>query len=366
MPNAPAASEMPPMRLARSGWLYAGGKTDSRVEGSPTVGQLYAEFLIPEVQTHPYPLVMIHGGNQTGSNYTGTPDGREGWAQYFARRGHAVYVVDTVARGRSPHWSASHGVMAPARAGFAEKRFVAPERFKLWPQAEHHTQFPGTGQPGDAAYEAFMASQVPSLADFPKQQSLNREAGAALLDRIGPAILLTHSQGGALGWPIADARPHLVKAIVAVEPNGPPVKDVTMVGAPDWFKESEAIKPYGLTHVPLAYDPPLAHGETLSFVQQAQADGPGLMRGWLQAEPARKLANLTSIPVLVLMGEASYHAPYDHITVAYLRQAGVPTTFIQLADKGEHGNGHMLMIEKNSDAIAAIIAEWLAGIEAQS
>ena len=45
----------------------------------------------------------------------------------------------------------------------------------------------------------------------------------ALLDKIGPAILLTHSQSGAFGWPVADARPDLVKAIVAVEPNGPPV-----------------------------------------------------------------------------------------------------------------------------------------------
>ena len=49
---------------------------------------------------------MVHGGSQTGTNFTGTPDGREGWAQYFVRRGYAVYVVDGVARGRSAHWSA--------------------------------------------------------------------------------------------------------------------------------------------------------------------------------------------------------------------------------------------------------------------
>ena len=35
----------------------------------------------------------------------------------------------------------------------------------------------------------------------------NKDAGAALLDRIGPAIVLTHSQSGTFGWLIADGRP---------------------------------------------------------------------------------------------------------------------------------------------------------------
>ena len=29
------------------------------------------------------PIVMVHGGGQTGSGWISTPDGREGWAQYF-------------------------------------------------------------------------------------------------------------------------------------------------------------------------------------------------------------------------------------------------------------------------------------------
>ncbi len=34
-------------------------------------------------------------------------------------------------------------------------------------------------------------------------------------------------------------------------------------------------------------------------------------------------------------------------------------TFIRLADVGVHGNGHMMMMEKNSDAIAAVMDGWL-------
>ena len=60
------------------------------------------------------------------------------------------------------------------------------------------------------------------------------------------------------------------------------------------------------------------------------------------------------------MAEASYHAPYDHCTVAYLPQAGVQDTFIRLADVGIRGNGHMMMLEKNTDDIARVIEQWVA------
>lgn len=63
---------------------------------------------------------------------------------------------------------------------------------------------------------------------------------------------------------------------------------------------------------------------------------------------------------MLVSGEASYHAPYDHCTVAYLRQAGVEVDHVRLTDHGVTGNGHMMMQEKNSDAIAAILVDWLS------
>jgi hypothetical protein len=63
----------------------------------------------------------------------------------------------------------------------------------------------------------------------------------------------------------------------------------------------------------------------------------------------------------VVTGEASYHAPYDHCTAGFLAQAGVANTHLRLEDQGIHGNGHMLMIEKNSREIAALIAKWISG-----
>jgi pimeloyl-ACP methyl ester carboxylesterase len=359
LPLGGAHAQNAPLEIAKQGYFFVGGTIDPKREGSPMVGHMYVEYQVPQRLAHPYPVIMIHGGSQTGTNFTGTPDGRDGWAQYFLRRGYAVYVVDQVARGRAAQWSQANGPVSAANISRLEQRFVAPERFNLWPQARLHTQWPGSGKPGDPAFDQFYASQFPSLIDFPLQQALNRDATVALLDRIGPAVLLIHSQSGAFAWPIADKRPNLVKAILAVEPSGPPAHDVEFKGAPDWFEEVAHTKAAGLEDVPLTYDPPVTEASPLKFVREDKPEKPEFVRCWSQAEPARKLVNLQATPILIITSEASYHAPYDHCTVRYLAQAGVKSTFVRLPDVGVHGNGHMMMLEKNSDDIAKVMADWL-------
>jgi hypothetical protein len=44
---------------------------------------------------------------------------------------------------------------------------------------------------------------------------------------------------------------------------------------------------------------------------------------------------------------------------SFLTQAGVYHDFIRLADHEIRGNAHMMMLEKNSDRIAAFIVAWL-------
>jgi methyl coenzyme M reductase subunit C-like uncharacterized protein (methanogenesis marker protein 7) len=82
------------------------------------------------------------------------------------------------------------------------------------------------------------------------------------------------------------------------------------------------------------------------------------VRCYAQAEPARQLPNLKQMPILVVSSEASYHAPYDHCTVRYLRQAGLKPSWIKLAERGIHGNSHVMMMEKNSRQIASVIIGW--------
>ena len=209
------------------------------------------------------------------------------------------------------------------------------------------------------AFMQFYASQVPAANDATRSKALARGACCELLERIGPSILLTHSVGGTVGWGIADSRPHLVAAIVAVEPNGPPVHDLRLTGAPEWFEDAGIARAWGLTRTPLTFDPAAQDARDLRFVRQGAPDSPGLARCWLQAEPARALPQLQGIPILLVSGEASYHAPYDHATSRFLRQAGVEHDFVRLADLGMRGNGHMMMLERNSLEIAAYLQRWI-------
>ena len=339
---------------ASVGYFYVGGRYVGEGDAQVMQGAMYVEVLHPRHVTHRYPLVLIHGAGQTGTNWLGTPDGRQGWAQYFLAHGYEIYIVDQPARGRSAWHPGVDGQLKGVPASLVEKLFTAPEAFGAWPQAKNHTRWPGEGRlkgrRGDPVFDAFYSTQVESLASNTETQQLMQSAGAALLDRIGPAILLTHSQAGAFGWLIADARPNLVKGIIAVEPFGPPFRDAVLGDG--------RARPWGLADIELTYDPPVKTPGEIDIIQQEQPDAPDLYACWLQAEPARRLPNLVHIPIMVVTSEASYHAVYDHCTVRYLRQVGAHVDFVRLEDAGIHGNGHMMMLETNNRAIAGIITRW--------
>jgi pimeloyl-ACP methyl ester carboxylesterase len=358
--SQPPSSKTAPLEIAREGYLFAGGKYTTAKDTKVMSGQIYAEFQYPVHQTHPYPIVLIHGGAQTGTNFTGTPDGREGWAQYFLRAGYAVYVVDQAGRGRSAYVNDLYGPETTPNIDFVQQRFTAIENYNKWPQAHFHTQWPGKGTPGDPIFDQFFASQVQAMVSYPLQMESSSDAMIALLEKIGPAILLTHSQSGAIGWPVADARPDLVKAVVAVEPSGPPFYNVDNVPAPEWFRDAaDEQRPWGITSGPLTYSPTAAKASDLAIVRQEQPDDPDVSRCWMQKSPARQLPNLQKEPILVVTSESSYHRAYDHCTVKYLEQAGVHVKWIKLADVGIHGNGHMMMLEKNNMEIAAVMSRWI-------
>jgi pimeloyl-ACP methyl ester carboxylesterase len=131
------------------------------------------------------------------------------------------------------------------------------------------------------------------------------------------------------------------------------------VGAPDWFKDGPMGRTWGITRNPLTFSPAVNAANHLHMTQQAAADGPDLVRCWLPATPAPQLPNLQRIPILIVVSEASYHAPYDHCTSRFLKQAGVANDFVRLAEQDIRGNGHMMMLEKNNLEIAAFLDRWV-------
>ena len=242
--------------LSEHGYFFVGGQYVEVEGGNVMDGSMYVEHFKPAKVTRPFPVVMIHGGGQTGTNFTGTPDGRRGWAHDFLRAGYEVYVADQPGRARSGQFEDSYGPVTRNATTRIEQRFTAPRDFKLWPQAERHTQWPGSGRKGDPVFDQFYASQVASISNGDKIEALNQAAGVALLDRIGPAIVMVHSQSGPFGWLPGDARPQLVKGIVSIEPSGPPFRELEFKGAPDWFSYgAQPVRAWGVARVPLTYDP---------------------------------------------------------------------------------------------------------------
>ena len=357
----------PPLVIAKQGNFYVGGKEFPTETGSKLIDAMYVEYQIPAERKHPFPIIFIHGGGGIGSSYWSTPDEREGWATLFLRKGYAVYVVDLPTQGRSPHFEPADGATTPSEPGSLEPRATRSQDYNLWPQARYHSRFPGTGKPGDPAYEQLRAKAQASV-ETPMQtgeegkrirahiEGANRDAVAALLDRIGPAILVTHSRSGPTGWVIADARPRLVKAVVSVEPSGPPFFDPPSPAEPD----SPIVRPWGIAYLPMEFSPPINQTEDFAPFRTVAPEAPDLVACSIPRGPQRKLVNLVDVPVLILQGQASYHAPYDHCTANFLTSAGVAADFVRLADRGITGNGHLMMIETNNEEIANLAAAWLS------
>jgi len=279
---------------------------------------------------------MIHGGGQTASNFLGTPDGRRGWADDFVANGYAVYVVDQSGRGRSGFFGDSYGKTRKPRSENVEQRFTAPERKQLWPQASLHTQWPGT----DAAFDAFLCQPGRDHRRRGTHRADDRDAGAKLLDRIGPAVLLTHSQAGVIGWSMADERPHLVKGILAVEPSGRRSARPSQKVRPEYFEN-------GAVRAPLGCHAREKSCSTRRRRRRANSSScgrsnqmvPGSSAAFCRPSRPRQIPHLRGIPILILVSESSY-PPRPTITArpGSSIRAGVKE-FIRQARRSRHPLG---------------------------
>ncbi len=321
-----------PVTLIDQGHFWTGISRHETSQGHFATGQMSVQYQIPLSDENKLPIVFIHGGGGQGCEFWSTPDGRPGWAQFFLRQGYPVYVVDRPIHGRSPlDPTISENLFPPLPYERVSAMFTAPNPERSWPESRLAHQWPGSGRIGDPALDQFMAGQGPALASLAETHTLSARAGAELLDRVGPAVLITHSMGGPCGWAIAEVRPDLVAAIVAVEPLGPPFSEaIPGLGSLLW----------GITASAMQYDPPASTPLEL------------------QDRP-RKLVNFVQIPVAVLTGEASFMNASDALTVKFLQEGGVNVTHLKLGEFNIHGNGHLPMAEKNSDEVAALICSWI-------
>ena len=279
--------------------------------GTITVNQMYVQYRIPQEVRGPA-IVMVHGSGHTGATYETTPDGREGWATYFARKGFPVYVVDHSGRGRSGfNPTAINRARAESNAALLPDLQIAP-RERAWYffriGATYPTPFPGAQFPVEA-FDQYTAQLVPNAeATLPGAGANTVQALGALLDKIGPAVVMVHSQSGAYGMDLVRARAIKMLGFINVEGNCAPVT------------------------------------------------------------PEEVVKIFSKVPLLSVWGDNSNGAPGPNgderrngctSTVNAVKSAGGSAKFLLLPEAGQKGNSHMLMMDKNNLQIADLILGWL-------
>jgi pimeloyl-ACP methyl ester carboxylesterase len=282
-------------------------------EGEITIGQMYVQAWIPAKRNMKLPaIVMLHGSTHSGATYETTPDGREGWAHFFARRGVPVYIVDQPGRGRSGF---DHTAIIEAKE--TGKLDILPS-----PSAFAHNTAWEEFRFGNELNKPFKKSRFPfkAINRYWKQLIPSVEGPGAvpglvkLLDKIGPAVLMGHSAGGQPVISAAIERPKLVKAVVNLEaPFGCAIDEAAIEKA---YKTVPLLSVYG--DVGEAYNP-----------AQLWKDF------WYAAVNSCDKASTR------------------------INKAGGTARTIYLPKIGILGNSHMFMMDDNSDSIAEIIYKWL-------
>jgi pimeloyl-ACP methyl ester carboxylesterase len=345
--------------LGREAFFYVGGEYTGPAGKEVMHGAMYVEVMVPKQIRQKYPIVFFHGNGQSGTVWRQTPDGRPGWAYYLINQGYVVYMVDYPARGRSPYVPDVDGKLGLRTALELEQIWTAPvPSGGEFPRKKLYTQWPSDspkkGQMGDPVFDNFIKGQVQFI---PGQAELAVPAGVALLDEIGsPVILITHSQGGGIGFNVADQRPKLVAGMVAIEPGGP------QIGIADTAKVAYTGKignAWGVTNMPMHYEPPVNSPEDLKTYLEEKSERPDEVPCYMQKEPVHKLVGMQNIRILSISAEGTYHRVFDACIPKWFNQAGVKDEFVRLEDVGIHGNMHEMFLDRNSDDVIKFIDDWI-------
>jgi pimeloyl-ACP methyl ester carboxylesterase len=312
--GAAAGSLGGPLELQDEGVFYINGHVTPTSFSGPAgpegageiiTDQMYVQYRIPKTISG-LPIIMVHGSGHTGVTYETTPDGREGWATYFTRHGFPVYVVDHVGRGRSSFDpSVINQAKQESKPGslptvplFTRQR--AYQNFRFGPK--FGTPYPG-GQFPIEAQDQYFAQLVPNTeTTLPGGGANTVKALAALVDKIGPAMVMVHSQSGGYGLELVRQRADKVKALIIVE----------------------------------------------------GACGP------LSADDVKN--SFSKVATLMVWGDNANDADRRKVcdaSIDAINASGGHAKFLDLPAAGLKGNSHMLMMEKNNLQIADLIIGWL-------
>lgn len=266
------------------------------------------------------PMVFLHGYGQSRMGWMTTPDGRDGWSEYFLRAGHSIFLLDEPRRGEAGATSVSGDISTKT----LDQRWYTQFRIGRWIDGQSVPN-EGSAFPNDAySVDQFFRQMTPDTgmrsdmgADF--DGVMVAKALAASIDKVyemtgKDSIVVTHSQGGGPGWIAAEYTDHIA-AIIAVEPGGAP--------APE-SEEFKAVLAAGIK-VYMLFGDYIDNGDpAISATGMWQA-----MRGACYA-----------------------------FSEAYNAQGG-SCTVVDLPKLGIYGNDHFIFQDYNSDEVAALVEEWI-------
>ena len=312
------------IRIAEQGSFAVGGTVLRDSAGHTYHGDHAYVFYQKPVDARRYPLVFAHGVGQFSKTWETTPDGREGFQNIFLRRGFGVYLVDQPRRGNAGR-STETVTLSPA---FDEELWFNRFRVGIWPNYFEGVQFSRDPE----ALNQYFRQMTPTIGsvDF----EVYSDAYAALFERIGPAIFVTHSQGGPVGWQTL-LKTRNIRAIVSYEPGG---------GIP-----------FPVGQVP-------EEGRVLTLSKKTE----GI------EVPMDVFLEYTKIPIVVYYGDnlpETDERPeiYEwtrrlHLMRRWaemLNERGGDVTVIHLPEVGLHGNTHFPMSDLNNKEVAELMFQWL-------
>lgn len=328
--------EEKPIILTAQGSFSAGGKT-LKAEGTydPShaldpagqtkhVDHAYVFYQAPK-DARPNALVFLHGAGQSGAAWETTPDGREGFQTIFLRKGYKVFLMDQPGRGRA----ASVLTSASVEPKPDEALWLDIFRFGHYPE-----RFPGVQIPeGEEAADQLWRRVTPDTRTFDAE--LVSDTLSAAIDRAGPSVIVTHSQGAGAGW-CAAMKNDNVRGIIALEPGvgflfpDDDVPDPLISTSPFGALKAEGVDPrdfHKLTEIPIL----MIFGDNI----------PDDMTRWGGEDNWR-----------VRRMEA------ENMAEEINRQGG-DARVIRLPDVGIHGNTHFLFEDLNNREIADLMEDWM-------
>jgi pimeloyl-ACP methyl ester carboxylesterase len=195
-----------------------------------------------------------------------------------------------------------------------------------------------------------------------------------------PAIVMTHSMSGAYGWKLIENYGQHIAKLVAIAP-GPPgniqaVSDIASETADTVVVRGSTTMTINLKQLVVS-DRNFVEVKLVGKSTQFPREHIGAYASSLMPIPPRllyqrrnirgsqlkvtDLSNYRGKRILVMTGTADIDHPreLDGAIVEWLNQNGAKADFLYLGDHGIEGNGHMMMLEKNSDALAGRILSWI-------